>query len=266
MIKLNDLINENRPPSPKDVKDWIESFNNAAWVKNAGGYYIFKASKFALKGIKRELKDSGIYIKHFPNNAYGIPVANKNDFHWGTNESVKESKYRGNVLADVIEDIIEDEGFEHVDRVEDSRMNDSTYIYLSTRDMKPAGKIMKTLKDKYGVDDVGYSKTQVAVVVPSGTLMERIDEATHKTYFTSFTGAAEEAAKVAEKEGYQINEDDWFKQVGTGGRYTRSRPSEGDTHRFTVGLLKRGKPARKALHFQVYGMKGGKYELNAYVN
>jgi len=93
-----------------------------------------------------------------------------------------------------------------------------------------------------------------------------IKEGNHKTYFHSFSGAATEAAKMAEKQGYTIDEDDWFSQVATGGRYSRSRPSVGETHRFTVGLEKRGKKANKALHFQVYGMQNGKYELNAYVN
>ena len=51
-----------------------------------------------------------------------------------------------------------------------------------------------------------------------------------------------------------------------GGRYSRSRPGVGKTHSFTVGLLKGGKPQKKSLNFQVYGMPSGKYELNAYVN
>ena len=46
----------------------------------------------------------------------------------------------------------------------------------------------------------------------------------------------------------------------------RSRPAVGDTHTFTVGILKDGKPQRKALTFSVYGMPSGNYELVAYIN
>jgi len=96
-------------------------------------------------------------------------------------------------------------------------------------------------------------------------LKSLLKEAEYKVYHKSFTDAADEARKLAEKRGYQIDEDDWHSQVALGGKNLRSRPSEGKTTEFIVGLVKDGKPQRKALHFQVYGMKNG-YELNAYVN
>ena len=70
---------------------------------------------------------------------------------------------------------------------------------------------------------------------------------------------------MAEKRGFEINEDDWHSQIALGGKNLRSRPGEGKTTTFTVGLSKDGKPQRKALQIQVYGMKNG-YELNAYIN
>jgi len=85
------------------------------------------------------------------------------------------------------------------------------------------------------------------------------------TYFDSFTDAAEYVRRYTKKKGFEIDEDDWMSKVALGGRYTRSRPSVGKTHSFTVGLSKNGKPQRKALHFQVYGLKSGKYELNLYI-
>lgn len=84
------------------------------------------------------------------------------------------------------------------------------------------------------------------------------------TYFKTFTAAADYARKEAEKRGFEIDEDDWQDQIALGGRYNRSRPSEGETHKWTIGLLKKGKPNKKALHIQVYGMKD-KYELNFYI-
>ena len=94
---------------------------------------------------------------------------------------------------------------------------------------------------------------------------ESINEANYKVYHKSFTEAAEEAKAMVEKRGFEIDEDDWHSQVTLGGKNLRSRPSVGKTTSFTVGLTKDGKPQRKALQFQVYGMKNG-YELNAYIN
>ena len=100
----------------------------------------------------------------------------------------------------------------------------------------------------------------------SSKLMDLLGEATDKeTYHKSFSKAAEAAENFAGKRGYEINQDDWQSEVAMGGKNVRSRPSVGKTTRFTVGLLKNGKPQRKALHFQVYGMKNG-YELTTYIN
>lgn len=88
----------------------------------------------------------------------------------------------------------------------------------------------------------------------------------YETYHNSFTDAATDAREMAEKRGYTIDEDDWWNEVASGGRYGRARPAIGKTHKFTVGLLKDGKPQRKALIFTVYGMESGRYELVAYIN
>ena len=86
----------------------------------------------------------------------------------------------------------------------------------------------------------------------------------YKVYHPSFTSAATAAKEYAQRKGYEIDEDGWWNSVATGGRYTRSRPSVGKTHKFSVELTKGGKPQRKQLHFQVHGMDSG-YELNAYI-
>jgi hypothetical protein len=86
------------------------------------------------------------------------------------------------------------------------------------------------------------------------------------TYFNSFTEASQAARVYALKKGYTVDEDDWFREVATGGRYNRARPGVGKTHSFSVGLLKNGKPQRKGLNFSVYGMESGKFELVVYIN
>tara|TARA_R110000803_G_scaffold83476_1_gene149569 strand:- start:1290 stop:1589 length:300 start_codon:yes stop_codon:yes gene_type:complete len=96
-------------------------------------------------------------------------------------------------------------------------------------------------------------------------LKELLSESDYKIYHKSFTEASEEARKLAKKRGFEIDEDDWQSQIVMGGRNKRSRPSEGKSTDFKIGLTKGGKPQRKALQIQVYGMKSG-YELNAYIN
>ena len=87
----------------------------------------------------------------------------------------------------------------------------------------------------------------------------------YSIYHKSFTSASQEARQIAENKGFAINEENWTTQVAFGGRYTRSRPEVGVSHSFSVELTKNEKVQRKHLHFQVYGMESGNFELNAYV-
>jgi hypothetical protein len=96
-------------------------------------------------------------------------------------------------------------------------------------------------------------------------LSDLISEA-NETYFKSFTDAASAAKAYAMKKGYEIDENDWQTQIAMGGKYSRSRPGVGKTNSFTVGLLRNGKPQRKALHISVYGMESGNFELTNYIN
>ncbi len=94
---------------------------------------------------------------------------------------------------------------------------------------------------------------------------ESVNEA-NDTYFKAAYEAAEYAREIAEKKGYEIDEDDWQTQIGMGGKHNRLRPGVGKTHSFTVGLTKNGKPQRKALNISLYGMGSGSYELTYYIN
>jgi hypothetical protein len=86
------------------------------------------------------------------------------------------------------------------------------------------------------------------------------------TYFKSFTDAASAARAYAMKKGYEIDENDWQSQIAMGGKYSRSRPSVGKTNSFTIGLMRNGKPQKKALQISVYGMESGNFELTNYVS
>ena len=91
-------------------------------------------------------------------------------------------------------------------------------------------------------------------------LKNLLGEAKFETYHNTYTSAINAAKEWAEKQGYQINDDDSFTKIGMGPR----KPSEGKTNRFSIEITKDGKPQKKMLHIQVYGMKN-KYELNCYI-
>ena len=103
-------------------------------------------------------------------------------------------------------------------------------------------------------DNKGYMKNESLRL--KGVMNEAKFEVYHKTY----TSAIEAAREYAEKQGYEINNDDAFTKIGVGPK----KPSEGKTNRFSIELAKDGKPQKKMLHIQVYGMKNS-YELNCYI-
>jgi hypothetical protein len=91
-----------------------------------------------------------------------------------------------------------------------------------------------------------------------------IDESVNENdgvYFKSYTAAIEAARAAALKKGFEVEDDEMFTKVGMNSK----RPSVGKTTRVSLELIKNGKPQRKMLHIQVYGMKNG-YELNSYIN
>jgi hypothetical protein len=81
-----------------------------------------------------------------------------------------------------------------------------------------------------------------------------------ETYHNTYTSAINAAKEWAEKSGYEIDDEDSFRKIGMGPR----KPSEGKTNKYSIELTKGGKPQKKQLHIQVYGMKT-KYELNCYI-
>jgi hypothetical protein len=148
---------------------------------------------------------------------------------------------------------------EDFDEVMFKRVNESKNI------RKIISKIMKENYDfageekafwdkKYYEDDLEKEKNNLTKLNKS--------KRQYKIYNNSFSEACSEAIDFAKEKGYEVDEDDWFNKVSVGSK----RPSEGNTNRYSIELKKDGKSQKKMLHFQVYGMKSGKYELNAYIN
>lgn len=80
-------------------------------------------------------------------------------------------------------------------------------------------------------------------------------------YHKMYASACKEAIAYAEKNGYEVDMDDWHDKVSVGPK----KPDDGKTNRFSIGLTKDDKPQKKALQFQVYGRDNG-YELNCYIS
>ena len=83
-------------------------------------------------------------------------------------------------------------------------------------------------------------------------------------YFDTYSAAVQHARAQAEKKGFEVVEDDWFRQVNVG----KGKPGRGKTTRHTLKLTKNGKPVRQGLSIQVYNRDTDKntYELNFYVS
>jgi len=92
-------------------------------------------------------------------------------------------------------------------------------------------------------------------------MKEGINEAKYPIYHKTYSGAVQAAVAMANKEGYDVDEDDWFDKVSAGPK----KPSSGKTNILSVELLKGGKPTRKKLQIQVYNMDNKNYELNTYI-
>lgn len=83
----------------------------------------------------------------------------------------------------------------------------------------------------------------------------------YKVYHDSYTSAINAALDYAEKKGYEYDKEETADKIGLGPK----KPSEGKTNKFSINLTKDGKPQKKNLQIQVYGMEK-KYELNCYIS
>jgi hypothetical protein len=178
--------------------------------------------------------------------------------------------------------------------------SEATRVYNDRGDEKTAkgskkrvalAKKMKSLKRKYGRDagdEFGrtsrkYMEPGDAVAYGStGIKKESVDEAYYRgqrkatpkkqeptkmgsksgsgydLYHKSYTAALQHAYAWAKKKGHIVDPDDIDSKVASGPK----KPSEGRTNSFTLKLKDNPK---KMLAVQVYGMGGGKYELNTYI-
>lgn len=82
----------------------------------------------------------------------------------------------------------------------------------------------------------------------------------YEVYHDTFSSAVQTAKVYAEGFGYVIPEEEWWQKIATGPK----KPSNGNTNRYSLELLKNEKLQKKQLHIQVYNT-GNSYELNCYI-
>ena len=141
-------------------------------------------------------------------------------------------------------------------KVAEGAMSD---LHLMVKEKVPAEKIAKEL----GLD-LKTVKKLMKDMKESVELDEARKDSAKDTYFNTYSAAVQYAKAQAEKQGFEVDEDDWFRQVSTG----KGKPGRGKTTRHTLKLTKGGKPVRKGLSIQVYNRDTDKntYELNYYVS
>lgn len=84
-------------------------------------------------------------------------------------------------------------------------------------------------------------------------------------YYRTYSEAVQAAYNDAIKQGYKIDDGEWFDSVSNGPR----KPSEGKTVDHKISLTKNGKPVGKGrrLIINVYNKGGSKpFELNSYIS
>lgn len=103
-----------------------------------------------------------------------------------------------------------------------------------------------------------------AAVAKVAEIVMSLDEAKgdYETYHKTMSGALQHAYDVAEKQGYEVDPDDIDRKVAMGPK----KPSKGKTNSYSLGLIKGGKPQRKALQIQVTNLDDVRYELNMYIS
>jgi len=84
----------------------------------------------------------------------------------------------------------------------------------------------------------------------------------YKIYHKTYTSAVTTAKTFAIRKGFNIKDNDWFSEITVG----NGKPSIGSYIKHHLDLYKDDKLQKKALHFQIYGMESGNFELNLYIN
>ena len=108
--------------------------------------------------------------------------------------------------------------------------------------------------------DINQFRKHLAAKSPK----KHLTEASYQIYHNTYGAAIQHALDQVRKQGYTPNENDWLNKVSLA---YPGKPGVGKTSDLRgIRLEKDGKPTKKGLHIQIYGMENGKYELNFYIS
>jgi len=139
------------------------------------------------------------------------------------------------------------------------------YDYLKKNGIKKVDVKVNTKNAKEHLKALDYVKKKgIKITIKEGVEIteKRMGKKDYEIYHRLYSDAVHAAVDLAQRNGYEVSEDDFFNQVTVGPR----KPSKGQTNSFKVQLLKGGKEVRRMLVFQIYGMDSGNYELTAYIS
>jgi len=134
-------------------------------------------------------------------------------------------------------------------------LKDASNLITLYDNQSPSAKkeLEKEISTKKGLDDVIKD------------MYESLDEAKSATgydiYHKTFSSAVQHALSQVEKQGYEVDGDEWDRKVAMGPK----KPSRGKTNTYTIDLMKNGKESKRKLQMQVY-YDEGRYELNMYIS
>ena len=279
MVQVYDALKQ-QSNKDKFVKSGIVAMGHMAYklIKNESvneGISVSDERHFGKKGIIIMIDDSGKKVSAIFKDKKNADKYNRNNPSDIKKllDLAKKTKYP-NAIDESVNEIQYDDAFAKFNK----ELENNSEIKKAAKHYKKSVKdVVKVLQSKIKVNrysdksikQISINYTEDGPLSSKVTIKasqnykqnESVNEAKDEIYFKSYTHAIEAAEVMAGKKGYTIEDDELFNKVGMNSK----RPSVGKTTKVNLELLKNGKPQKKMLHIQVYGMKNG-YELNAYIN
>ena len=266
--------------SEKEIRDQISGLSDGTlkkWASKPAGRFGSKIAKLQDKVIAAEMKKRGLkesveeakepslkstdYPKGTSQSAQAfkdrfakkkkVPALKSTDYPKGTSMSATAWKKKNEFVEAIMDKDAVEEARQMKDPKKDSMVTKSgkTIVIDKSKESEYLKKGWTLAENETVKESKNFFKFR-----------ESLNEK-YQLYHTTFSNAVQTAEKQAEKQGYEVDQDDWFNKIATGPK----KPSEGKTNSYNIKLWKNDKPTKKTLAIQVFNM-GKKYELNMYIS
>jgi len=139
--------------------------------------------------------------------------------------------------------------------------NDTGFAKKVSNAVTKLGLSAKLEGDKIAVSGDMENIEKLKKTLKGVTFMKEAKGSDYTIYHKTFSSAVQHALSQVEKQGYEVDGDEWDRKVAMGPK----KPSAGKTNSYTIDLMKNGKETKRKLQMQVY-YDEGRYELNMYVS